>query len=135
MSNEKEIKSIDYSRLWLVIGTSCGFLSVLVGAFGAHVLRTSLTSEFFEIYQTANHYLFVHSLALFILGAWGQNATFHNSLLYKLAGFAFTLGIVLFSGSLYALVLTNVRSFGAITPLGGLSFLLGWIFCIRLAIR
>ena len=100
-----------------------GFLTVLLGAFGAHALKNSLTPAELSIWQTAVHYQMFHTSALLVLGlmpAARQTRTLH------LAGWCLGAGILLFSGSLYLLTLTGRTWLGAITPLGGLLFLVGW---------
>ena len=99
------------------------FLAVGLGAFGAHALKeTLLANDKTEVWKTAVLYHFVHALALLILAAV-PNAS-------RVTPWLFVSGIVIFSGSLYALALTNVRWLGAITPLGGLCFLAGWLFLV-----
>jgi uncharacterized membrane protein YgdD (TMEM256/DUF423 family) len=100
-----------------------GFVTVLLGAFGAHALKNSLTPAALAIWQTAVHYQMFHTSALLVLGlipAARQPRTLH------LAGWCLGAGILLFSGSLYLLAITAWTWLGAITPLGGLLFLLGW---------
>lgn len=111
-------------KLWLTIGALYGFLGVAFGAFGAHALRTRLSADMLAIWKTAVEYQFYHALALLLVGLWiaQQPARALN-----VAGICFALGILLFSGSLYALALSGVRVLGAITPFGGLLFLLGWL--------
>lgn len=115
---------MNYARLWLSLGAVYGFLGVVLGAFGAHALRQRLSPEMLQVWHVGVEYQFYHALALLALGllmllrpAPGQT----------LAGIGFALGILLFSGSLYALSLSGVRVLGAITPIGGLLFLLGWV--------
>jgi uncharacterized membrane protein YgdD (TMEM256/DUF423 family) len=122
------------SRLWIFIGALSGALSVITGAFGAHALRERVTMRALEVYQTGCQYQLTHALALVALGIWIRQLTLvtqTNSTaslsLANWAGWAFTIGTVLFSGSLYALALTDVKILGAITPFGGLSFIFGWI--------
>lgn len=100
------------------------FLAVGLGAFGAHMLRDKLTGYYIDVYKTAVLYHFLHALALFIV-AW--LSTISNDPKIQTSGICFVVGIVLFSGSLYALSITGIKWLGAITPLGGLSFLLGWM--------
>ena len=107
----------------LVAGVS-GFLAVAAGAFGAHALRGSMSPELMSVYQTAVLYHLAHTLAL-LGAAWLTKE--HPGWAAQAAGWAFLAGIVLFSGSLYALALSGVRALGAITPLGGVSLLLGWV--------
>ena len=99
------------------IGCSSGCVAVLLGAFGAHALKSRFSPQTLEIWGTAVHYQFLHSLALLIGVKSGS----------RIAPILFASGILLFSGSLYALALTGERKFGAITPLGGLAFAAGWI--------
>ena len=111
-------------RLWLILGALSAFLSVAAGAFGAHALRTRLSPEMLVVFETGARYQMYHSLGLILLGLLAQQ---RPGPLLDAAGWALTAGIVLFSGSLYALALSGVRVLGAITPLGGLGFLVGWI--------
>jgi uncharacterized membrane protein YgdD (TMEM256/DUF423 family) len=112
-------------RNWVFIGSLSACLGVVFGAFGAHALRNTLGEKSMGVYQTGNHYQFIHALALILLGIWGSS---HESSMVSNAGWCFTIGTVLFSGSLYALAITDIKILGAITPLGGLSFIAGWIF-------
>jgi len=100
-----------------------GFLGVALGAFGAHGLRTRLGPEMLAVFETGVRYQMYHALALLVLGALAPGIA---GRLATAAGWSFTAGIVLFSGSLYLLALTDVRILGAITPLGGVAFLIGW---------
>lgn len=102
-----------------------GALGVAAGAFGAHALADKLEPRMLEVFGTAAQYQMYHALAL-IGVAWVWNATSHSTA-SQVAGWAFTVGIVLFSGSLYAMAFTGVRALGAITPLGGVGFIVGWI--------
>jgi uncharacterized membrane protein YgdD (TMEM256/DUF423 family) len=109
----------------LLIAGISGFLAVLLGAFGAHGLEATLGPDRLAVYQTAVDYQFRHTLALLALGLiWGPAPAPWS--LY-VAAIGWILGLVLFSGSLYALVLTDIGWLGAITPLGGLAFLIGWL--------
>jgi len=109
-----------------------GFLAVAIGAFGAHGLKDSLQPEMRVVFETGNRYHFYHSLALLgtsILYFLSDSAVLNlNTKLLAFAGISFLAGLVLFSLSLYALAITEWRIFGAITPFGGMSFLVGWIF-------
>ncbi|AKJ05958.1 uncharacterized membrane protein YgdD (TMEM256/DUF423 family) [Archangium gephyra] len=111
-------------RLWLILGAASAFLSVAAGAFGAHALRARLTPDLLTIFETGARYHMYHSLGLIAIGLLMQ---VRPSPLLNGAGWAMTVGILLFSGSLYALALSGVRALGAITPLGGLGFLAGWL--------
>jgi uncharacterized membrane protein YgdD (TMEM256/DUF423 family) len=112
------------AKQWITLGAVSGFFAVLLGAFGGHILKERLSEKAFSIYQIANQYQMTHALALIGLGIWASSNSHMDSFL---SGSAFTLGIVLFSGSLYALALTDLRFLGMITPLGGVSFMVGWI--------
>ena len=98
--------------------------AVAAGAFGAHALKSRLAPEMMAIYQTAVQYHFGHALGLFAIGVLASRAQ-HGALV--LAAWLLVAGIVLFSGSLYALALTGIRAFGAITPFGGGAFIAGWL--------
>lgn len=111
------------AKNWILLGTFFGFFSVIMGAFGAHSLKEVLSPEQLTIYKTASEYQFFHSLALILLGLFAKQQPKKSSLL---AGIGFTAGISFFSGSLYALALTGIRGFGAMTPVGGVLFLFGW---------
>ena len=101
-----------------------GFLAVALGAFGAHALHQRLTdNQTLDVWRTAVLYHFIHTVMLFVLGA--------RAPLHRGPWLAFLLGIILFSGSLYILALTNIHWLGAITPFGGLSFLVGCWSALR----
>jgi uncharacterized membrane protein YgdD (TMEM256/DUF423 family) len=106
-----------------------GFLGVAFGAFGAHALRNRLSPEMLTVFETGVRYQMYHSFAILIVAA--AMGHFGDARLLPLAGWLFTAGIVFFSGSLYLLALTDVRTLGAITPIGGLLFLAGWA-CLAL---
>ena len=116
-------------RTFLLLGGILGFLGVAFGAFGAHSLRTRLSPEMLAVFETGVRYHMYHALALVLTSLIVARA---GGWLVVAAGWAFTAGIVLFSGSLYALALTGVTTFGAVTPIGGLAFLAGWA-CLALA--
>jgi len=109
---------------WVAIGAVSGALAVGFGAFGAHALRQHLTPENLAVFETAARYQMYHALALIAVGLLGVKV---DSLAIRVAGVAFTAGSVLFSGSLYALVFTNIRALGIITPFGGIGFIAGWL--------
>lgn len=113
-------------RLWIMLGGIFGGLSVMLGAFGAHSLKNVLTEKSLATFHTANQYQFFHSLALVLVGLLAaQLGDERNSKVIK-AGWFFLAGIVMFSGSLYWLALGGPRVLGPVTPLGGLSFMIGW---------
>ena len=109
---------------WFVLGSAFGALGVALGAFGAHGLKSRVAPEMIAIWETAAKYHLIHALALLATAwaceRWPGPAT-------SAAGWLFAAGIVIFSGSLYALVLTGARALGAITPLGGVAFIAGWV--------
>jgi len=118
-------------RGFFQLGALLAGVAVAAGAFGAHALRARLEPRDLEIFETAARYQFYHALALIVV-AWAVERW--PGPFAETAGWLFLAGIVLFSGSLYALVLTNTRWLGAVTPLGGVSFMAGWV-CLLLAAR
>jgi uncharacterized membrane protein YgdD (TMEM256/DUF423 family) len=118
-------------RTFLFFGSVAGFVAVAFGAFGAHALRNKLSADMLAVFETGVRYQMFHALALLITAI--AVARF-DGWVARAAGWCFLAGIVLFSGSLYALALTGVRSFGAITPLGGVAFLAGWGLLVYLAL-
>lgn len=100
-------------------------LSVASGAFASHALKARLSQRALEIFETGSKYQMYHALALLIVGLL-LSCSDEASTLLNTASWAFIIGIVLFSGSLYALSLSNIKWLGAITPLGGVAFLVGW---------
>lgn len=110
-------------RWWLVLGAVNAFLSVAAGAFGAHALKARLPPDLLVIFETGARYHMYHALGLLAVGVL---SLVRPSSLLNGAGWAMLVGIVLFSGSLYALALSGIRVLGAVTPLGGLGFLAGW---------
>jgi uncharacterized membrane protein YgdD (TMEM256/DUF423 family) len=125
-------------QTFLVLGAIFGFIGVALGAFGSHALRSKLTSERVATFETGVRYQMWHALALFvvvIVEAWtpsGGSPSFTlvgdrgGAPFLFAAGWLFAAGIVLFSGSLYALAVTHNRAWGAVTPFGGTCLLLGW---------
>jgi uncharacterized membrane protein YgdD (TMEM256/DUF423 family) len=118
-------------RLFFGIGALSALASVAGGAFGAHALRARLTPEYLAVFETAARYQMYHALGLLAV-AWA--ITRWPGALPIWAGWLFVAGTVLFSGSLYVLALTGARWWGAITPLGGVALLAGWL-CLALSIR
>ena len=112
------------ANTFLLIGSLVGFLGVAAGAFGAHGLRSRLSPDMLAVFETAVRYQMYHVFALLITAA--VMARVGDARLLAIAGWSFITGVVLFSGSLYALALTGISGLGAITPLGGLAFLVGW---------
>jgi uncharacterized membrane protein YgdD (TMEM256/DUF423 family) len=117
------------NKTFLLVGALFAFLGVAFGAFGAHSLRGRLSPEMLTVFETGVRYQMYHALAILLvglmmspMGGWAIHT----------AGWAFVIGIVVFSGSLYLLALTGTTMFGAITPIGGLAFLVGWA-CLMVA--
>jgi uncharacterized membrane protein YgdD (TMEM256/DUF423 family) len=119
------------SRPFFFLGAASGFIAVAAGAFGAHSLRDRLTPEYVSVFETGARYQMYHALALLAV-AWVVERGAGTSAQW--AGWLFVIGTLLFSGSLYGLALTSIRWMGAITPLGGVAFLAGWI-CLALSWR
>ena len=117
-------------RVFIRLGAVAGFIGVALGAFGAHGLRARLSADHLAVFETGVRYQLVHALALVLVGVLiGRRP----ARLTNAAGWCFTLGIVLFSGSLYVLSLTGTTAVGVVTPVGGLCFLAGWA-CLALAV-
>lgn len=120
------------AKIFVALGAISGFISVAAGAFGAHALKARLPADLLAIFETGARYQMYHALALVLIGLLGLS---RPSGLLDGAGYAMLAGTVLFSGSLYVLALTDTRWLGAITPLGGVAFLLGWALCAIGALR
>ena len=123
-------------RLAVLFGALNAALAVAIGAFGAHALRERLSPELLTVYETAGRYHFFHALGLLAVGLIAQRLPDSPTLLWST--WLLLAGIVLFCGSLYALSLTGIRALGAITPVGGLCFIAGWLmlaFASRSLIR
>ncbi len=116
------------AKYFLVIGGVNAMLSVLLGAFAAHALKDQLSTEYLKVFKTGVEYQFYHALGLILIGIvatqWAPNT------LIKSSGWLMLIGIILFSGSLYILSITQIRWLGAITPFGGVSFVIAWILFI-----
>jgi len=119
-------------RIFAVLGALSGFIAVGAGAFGAHGLKAIVTPDLLAVFETGVRYQMVHALALFAvawtIGRWPGRAAMAS-------GWCFVAGTAIFSGSLYLLTLTGVRGLGAITPVGGVLFLVGWILLALAAWR
>ena len=134
------------SRLFLMLGALSAAISVAAGAFGAHALRARVEPRLLEVFETAARYQMYHALALIavalLLARTGSSSVTAavlgpppgNSLIVA-SGWCFVVGTVLFSGSLYAMMFTGIRALGAITPLGGVAFIAGWICLGTAAVR
>lgn len=114
----------DVARHLYICAAVAGFLGVALGAFGAHALKARLTPDMLAVFETGARYQMYHVFAV-LAAAWAW--TRWPSRVFAVAGWLFIAGIVLFPGSLYLLALTGVRALGAVTPVGGLAFLGGWL--------
>ena len=119
-------------RLFFALGAGSAFMAVAAGAFGAQALKARLTPEMLAIFEVGARYQMYHALALI---ACGWAITRWPGTLAAVSGWLFICGTVVFSGTLYALALTGVRWLGAITPLGGLAFLAGWLCLAAAALK
>jgi uncharacterized membrane protein YgdD (TMEM256/DUF423 family) len=119
-------------KLWLTIGALSGFLAVAFGAFGAHALANRATPEELNAFEIGARYHMYHALALLAV-AW--LATQGDSALVTTAGWAFLIGTLLFSGSLYVLGITGSRALVLATPIGGVAFMIGWLCLVARAIK
>ena len=123
----------DGSRFWALAGAANAFVAVAAGAFGAHGLRSRVTERMLSVFETGARYQMFHALGLLAV-AWLAS---QREGVADAAGWAMLTGVVLFSGSLYAMVLTDQTRLGMVTPLGGVGFLVGWVLFGRavLALR
>ncbi len=113
------------SKLLIICGALGAALAVILGAFGAHALKTRLPAEILATFETGVQYQFYHSLGLILVGVVLQSLG--ASAIVTAAGWLMLAGIVLFSGSLYFICLTGIRSFGLIAPVGGTAFIFAWL--------
>lgn len=113
------------AKFFLALGSLNALLAVILGAFGAHSLNSRLTENMLAVYQTGVQYHFYHALGLIVVGLVIMQML--PSIWYKSAGWLMLAGILLFSGSLYLLSVTQLRWLGAITPLGGIAFIFAWL--------
>ncbi|MCP3776447.1 DUF423 domain-containing protein [Paenibacillus sp. MZ04-78.2] len=120
------------NRTFVALGGICAFLSVALGAFGAHALKGKLTADMLANFQTGVQYQMMHSLGLIAIGLAASLLPASGHL--RRAGWSMFVGIVVFSGSLYILSITGIKQLGAITPIGGVAFLFGWLSLV-LALR
>lgn len=112
-------------KLFVALGSINMLLSVALGAFGAHGLKSKISSEMLSVYQTGVHYHMIHALGLIFIGILSEKLG--GTPLTAWTGWLMFAGIVLFSGSLYALSISDVKILGAITPLGGVAFIVSWL--------
>lgn len=122
-------------KFFIIAGAINGFLSVALGAFGAHALKEKLSEKYLAIWETGVQYQMFHALLLVAIGILMSSKLFGQVTSLNAAGYLILAGIILFSGSLYVLSLTGVGVLGAITPIGGVAFLAGWIMLIIAAVK
>lgn len=111
-------------NFFLLLGALNGLIAVALGAFGAHFLQERLSLEKMQVFDTASHYQLLHAIAIIAIASLFPHL---NSPFLLMAAWMFVGGILIFSGSLYIIALTDITSLGAITPFGGVSLLLGWL--------
>ena len=118
-------------KTFVLLGSLNAFLGVALGAFGAHGLKARVTPEMLTVWQTGVLYHLVHALGLVLIGILCQMLP--DASLVRSAGWMLLVGTMLFSGSLYLMVLSDIRALGMITPLGGVAFLIGWLLLVLAA--
>jgi uncharacterized membrane protein YgdD (TMEM256/DUF423 family) len=112
------------SKLFIFLGSVSAMLAVILGAFGAHALKKQLNADMLAVFQTGVQYHFYHAFGLLAVGLLALHLP--DSTLLKYSGWLMFIGIVIFSGSLYILSITDQRWLGAITPIGGVAFIAAW---------
>ena len=121
------------AKLFLAAGGLAALAAVALGAFGAHALKSRLSAEMLSVWHTGVEYHIYHALGLLAVGLLAQQLP--GSALLKWSGWAMLAGIILFSGSLYALAFCGERWLGAITPVGGVAFLVAWALVVAAVLR
>jgi len=109
--------------IWIIVGAVLGGLAVGIDAFGAHALKAQLTPDQWTVFNTAVRHHMFHTMGIFVVGFLGSRI---DSGLLTAAGWLFLAGVLLFSGSLYVYAITSKREFAMITPVGGITFMIGW---------
>ncbi|PZX05824.1 uncharacterized membrane protein YgdD (TMEM256/DUF423 family) [Psychrobacillus insolitus] len=122
-------------KFFIIAGAINGFLAVALGAFGAHLLEGRIADKYLSTWGTAVQYQMFHALALVAIGILMSSKVLGHVSQLNIAGYLILAGIVIFSGSLYVLSLTGISILGAITPIGGVAFLAGWIMLIVAAVK
>jgi len=120
-------------KLFIIIGAVNAFLAVALGAFGAHGLEGRVEPKYLEIWKTGVTYQMFHAIGILIVGVLLGNLPATSLLSWS--GWLMLIGVVLFSGSLYVMTLTKISILGAITPLGGVSFLVAWVLLIIATVK
>lgn len=127
MKTEMELQT-NSSRKWIIISAVMGFLGVALGAFGAHSLKPYIDPDKLDVYKTGTHYQMIHAVVMLAIAFLGDKV-------YLKAEKFFLAGIILFSFSLYLYSITSIVAFAMVTPVGGVSFLIGWVVLIYTAVR
>ncbi|MBW8348437.1 DUF423 domain-containing protein [Bacillus sp. IITD106] len=120
-------------KIFIIIGAINAFLAVALGAFGAHGLEGKLEPKYLEVWKTGVTYQMFHALGLIAIGIIGRNISVSSLLSWS--GWTMLIGIILFSGSLYILSTSGIKILGAITPFGGIAFLISWVLLIVFAVK
>lgn len=120
-------------KLFIIIGAINAFLAVSLGAFGAHALEGKIEPKYLEVWKTGVTYQMFHALGIIAIGIISRNVPATSLLSWS--GWLMFIGIILFSGSLYVLSTSGIKVLGAITPLGGVSFLISWVLLIIFAVK
>ncbi len=133
MIKERKEEWVKKMKLFILLGSINALVAVALGAFGAHGLEGKISERMIEVWKTGVTYQMFHAIALLIIGL--LIGKFPEASAFTWAGWVMFLGIILFSGSLYALSTTGIKIFGPITPLGGLAFLVSWVLLMIGAVR
>lgn len=120
---------------YILIGAILAFLAVAFGAFGAHALKDVLTDHYATVYETAVQYQMFHAVGLILIGILMSKSLFGPIPLLSRAGMIMLIGTIVFSGSLYVLAVTQIKVLGAITPIGGVLFLIAWVLVMFAAVK
>ena len=120
---------------FIIAGAVNAAIAVIFGAFGAHALKERLTEKYLAIWETAVQYQMFHALGLIIIGILMSSSLLGPITQLNWAGYLLLAGIIIFSGSLYVLSFTGIGILGAITPIGGVAFIAGWIMLIIAALK
>jgi len=122
-------------RFNIIAGAVYAFLAVAFGAFGAHALKNVLTEHYAKVWETGVQYQMFHAIGLIVIGILMSKSLIGPSSLLSRAGILMFIGVILFSGSLYVLAITQIKVLGAITPIGGVLFLVAWVLVILAALK
>lgn len=122
-------------KFFIIVGAINAFISVALGAFGAHALEGKMPEKYIAIWQTATQYQMYHALGLIAIGILMSSSLLGPVSQLNWAGYSMLAGIILFSGSLYVLSLTQIGVLGAITPIGGVAFLASWVLLILAVLK